>query len=175
MRIARELHDGIGQKLTAVAMQADRVANSPAEAGRAALLEIPDAIRDSIDAVRRISRDLRPEALDDLGLAGRAGQLPAEMSGGERQRVGIARALMAEPQVLLADEPTASLDRERAASVVDLLAEVTERRGLATVIAAHDDAPRARAARHLHLEDGVLTEVTSAPHVGGMAVGVPPG
>jgi two-component system sensor histidine kinase UhpB len=69
VRIARELHDGIGQRLTAVAMQADRVANSPPEAGRAALLEIADVIRESIDAVRRISRELRPEALDDLGLA----------------------------------------------------------------------------------------------------------
>ncbi len=113
--------------------------------------------------------------LEDLGLARRAAQLPAEMSGGERQRVGIARALMAEPCVLLADEPTASLDRERAAAVVDLLAEVAERRGLAVVIAAHDDAPLARAGRHLHLEDGTLTEVPLVAAAGAMAGGHPLG
>jgi two-component system sensor histidine kinase UhpB len=69
LRIARDLHDGIGQRLTAVAMHAERVARDPQGAGQAALLEIPDAIRESIDAVRRIARELRPEALDDLGLA----------------------------------------------------------------------------------------------------------
>jgi two-component system sensor histidine kinase UhpB len=69
LRIARDLHDGIGQRLTAVAMQAERVADDPQGAGQTALLEIPDAIRESIEAVRRISRELRPEALDDLGLA----------------------------------------------------------------------------------------------------------
>jgi two-component system sensor histidine kinase UhpB len=68
LRIARDLHDGIGQRLTAVAMHAERVAHDPQGAGQAALLEIPDAIRESIEAVRRIARELRPEALDDLGL-----------------------------------------------------------------------------------------------------------
>jgi putative ABC transport system ATP-binding protein len=124
---------------------------------------------------RSAVRDRARLLLEDLGLAGRSGQLPAEMSGGERQRVGIARALMADPQVLLADEPTASLDRERAATVVDLLAEVTERRGLATVVAAHDDAPRARATRHVHLEDGVLEEVPLDREGARMAAGRPPG
>lgn len=68
-RIARELHDGIGQTLTGVAMQAERTATAPPDELRAAMQEIPDAIRSSIDDVRRISRELRPEALDDLGLA----------------------------------------------------------------------------------------------------------
>jgi two-component system sensor histidine kinase UhpB len=68
LRIARELHDGIGQTLTAVAMQAERAAHSPDDARQAALLEIPESIRHSIDDVRRIARELRPEALDDLGL-----------------------------------------------------------------------------------------------------------
>ena len=69
LRIARELHDGIGQMLTAVAMQAERAAQNQPGAGREGLLEIPEAIRRSIDDVRRIARELRPEALDDLGLA----------------------------------------------------------------------------------------------------------
>jgi two-component system sensor histidine kinase UhpB len=68
LRIARELHDGIGQTLTAVAMQAERGAHSPHDAREAALLEIHKSIRHSIDDVRRIARELRPEALDDLGL-----------------------------------------------------------------------------------------------------------
>jgi two-component system sensor histidine kinase UhpB len=68
VRIARELHDGIGQTLTAVAMQAEHAAHSRPEARESALLEIPEAIRHSIDDVRRIARELRPEALDDLGL-----------------------------------------------------------------------------------------------------------
>jgi len=81
---------------------------------------------------------------------------------------------MAEPRVLLADEPTASLDRERAASVVDLLAEAAEQRGLAMIIAAHDDAPLVRAGRHLHLEDGALTDVPLVSS-GAMAGGHPLG
>jgi two-component system, NarL family, sensor histidine kinase UhpB len=68
LRVARELHDEIGQTLTAVTIQAERAAvGDPAEAG-AALRRVADAVRDSLDEVRRIARELRPEALDDLGL-----------------------------------------------------------------------------------------------------------
>jgi two-component system sensor histidine kinase UhpB len=68
LRIARELHDEIGQSLTAIAMQAERAAQSAPAGDQATLAEIPDAIRRSIGDVRRIARRLRPEALDDLGL-----------------------------------------------------------------------------------------------------------
>lgn len=68
LRIARELHDEIGQSLTAVAMQADRAAHSAPAGDQEVLAEIPEAIRRSIGDVRRIARRLRPEALDDLGL-----------------------------------------------------------------------------------------------------------
>jgi two-component system sensor histidine kinase UhpB len=67
-RIARELHDEIGQALTAVAMQADRAAQSASQGDDATLAAIAEAIRQSIDDVRRVARRLRPEALDDLGL-----------------------------------------------------------------------------------------------------------
>lgn len=82
-------------------------------------LELVGHIRGERSAdVRRRARGL----LDELGLADRASQLPSQLSGGERQRVGIARAFMAEPSVLIADEPTASLDPQRADSVAELLA-----------------------------------------------------
>jgi len=95
------------------------------------------------------------ELLGHLDLADRANQLPNQLSGGERQRVGIARALMARPSVLLADEPTASLDPERAAIVANLIADATKEHGLATVVVAHDDA-HTRADRRLFLKSGVL-------------------
>jgi putative ABC transport system ATP-binding protein len=104
------------------------------------------------EGVRRRAADL----LEGLGLAGQLGSLPAQMSGGERQRVGMARAFMAEPSVLLADEPTASLDPARSAEVAALLAEETRARGLATVIVTHDAEPLAHASRQLHLEGGAL-------------------
>jgi two-component system sensor histidine kinase UhpB len=68
LRVARELHDEIGQTLTAVTIQAERAADGDAELAAAALRRVADAVRDSLDEVRRIARELRPEALDDLGL-----------------------------------------------------------------------------------------------------------
>jgi two-component system, NarL family, sensor histidine kinase UhpB len=68
LRVARELHDEIGQTLTAVTIQAERAAESDPELASAALRRVADAVRDSLDEVRRIARELRPEALDDLGL-----------------------------------------------------------------------------------------------------------
>lgn len=100
--------------------------------------------------------------LDDLGLGDRAHQVPGQLSGGERQRVGIARALIAEPNVLIADEPTASLDPARAESVAELLAGAARDRGIATLVVAHDDATRRHADRHLRLEGGTLIEEPSA-------------
>jgi len=79
---------------------------------------------------RRAVADRARSLLADLDLADRADQLPSQLSGGERQRVGIARALMASPTLLLADEPTASLDPERATAVADLLADAAGRRGI---------------------------------------------
>ena len=93
-------------------------------------LELVGHIRGERSAdVRRRARGL----LDELGLADRASQLPSQLSGGERQRVGIARAFMAEPSVLIADEPTASLDPQRADSVAELLAGASGR-GIATIV-----------------------------------------
>lgn len=118
-------------------------------------LELVGHIRGERSAdVRRRARGL----LDELGLADRASQLPSQLSGGERQRVGIARAFMAEPSVLIADEPTASLDPQRADSVAELLAGASGR-GIASIVVAHDTAALSRADRHLRMEDGRLADV----------------
>ena len=82
--------------------------------------------------------------------------LPSVLSGGERQRVGIARALMANPTVLLADEPTASLDPALAGEIAALLADQTRLRSLATVIVTHDEEPLRHADRILDLSGGQL-------------------
>jgi len=80
-----------------------------------------------------------------------------QLSGGERQRVAVARALMGRPALLLADEPTASLDRARSAEMVQLLAEQTHRHGAATVLVTHDPDGLSHADRVLTLVDGRLT------------------
>ncbi len=76
--------------------------------------------------------------LDLVGLAPAAGKRPHQLSGGQRQRVNIARALMGDPAVLLVDEPTAALDRERSEAIVRLLRRVTDEFGVATVMVTHD-------------------------------------
>lgn len=112
---------------------------------------------------RPASTRARAQALlDELGIGDRSHQLPAQLSGGERQRVGIARALIAEPDVLIADEPTASLDRARAASVAELITAAAHDRGIATLVVAHDDVTWGHADRHLRLEDGTLHDVAAA-------------
>ncbi len=80
------------------------------------------------------------ELLSHLGLAERSSHYPEQLSGGEQQRVAIARSLMNEPKLILADEPTASLDRERGKSVVELLVKETKERNIATIMVTHDES-----------------------------------
>lgn len=108
---------------------------------------------------RKTARTRAESLLEELGIGDRWNQLPGRMSGGERQRVGIARALMSEPSVLLADEPVASLDPELSVQIAELLASETRSRNLATVIVTHDEVPLNYAHRHLYLEAGKLTDV----------------
>jgi predicted ABC-type transport system involved in lysophospholipase L1 biosynthesis ATPase subunit len=101
--------------------------------------------------------DLEKRAKDLLGLVGLDHRLdfpPARMSGGERQRVGIARALLGTPELLLADEPTGNLDRDATVGLLDLLATLQREMGLTLVVATHDPLVASRAGRVLHLTDG---------------------
>lgn len=95
--------------------------------------------------------------LERVGLEDRLRRLPSQLSGGERQRVCIARALINDPAVLLADEPTASLDRKNRAIILGLLAGL-HRAGRTVVIATHDAEAARLAARHVRVEDGRITE-----------------
>jgi putative ABC transport system ATP-binding protein len=96
-------------------------------------------------------------ALDRVGLASRAGHAPAEMSGGEQQRVAVARAIVADPVLVLADEPTGNLDTENGSVVFDLLRGLTGARRT-VVMVTHDAALAARADRIVRLADGRVVE-----------------
>jgi putative ABC transport system ATP-binding protein len=97
-------------------------------------------------------------ALDQVGLTQRAGHLPSRLSGGECQRVAIARALVVEPALLLADEPSGSLDAATGDAVDRLLFELVERRGTALVLVTHSERLAAACGRRLALVDGRLVD-----------------
>jgi putative ABC transport system ATP-binding protein len=98
-------------------------------------------------------------ALGLLGLSDRAGYLPANLSGGQKQRVAVARALVGNPALVLADEPTAALDKDSATEVVDLLKRMAAARGTTTLLVTHDGRILDRADRILTLEDGRIVRV----------------
>jgi putative ABC transport system ATP-binding protein len=93
-------------------------------------------------------------ALGLVGLSDRLHYLPANLSGGQKQRVAVARALVGNPAIVLADEPTAALDKDSAADVVDLLKRLGTARGTTTLLVTHDPRILDRADRILTLEDG---------------------
>lgn len=97
------------------------------------------------------------ELLTGLGLTNKFGKLPNELSGGERQRVAIARSFMNDSSLILADEPTASLDTNRANEVVSLISKEVKARGKAAVMVTHDERMLAYCDRVYRMEDGKLT------------------
>jgi putative ABC transport system ATP-binding protein len=101
------------------------------------------------------------ELLDQLGLSHRHHHYPHLLSGGERQRVAIARALMNDPEIILADEPTASLDSKRGREVVEMLAEEAKSREKAAVMVTHDERVLDLCDRILEIKDGKLYELKS--------------
>ncbi|QUQ66011.1 ABC transporter ATP-binding protein [Kutzneria sp. CA-103260] len=96
------------------------------------------------------------ELLDAVDLAAKADRYPAQLSGGERQRAAVAAALYTQASVILADEPTAALDRERGRAVMALLAEHAHRRDAAVLVCTHDERALDLADRVLRIEDGRL-------------------
>jgi putative ABC transport system ATP-binding protein len=95
-------------------------------------------------------------ALKVVGLADRAKHYPRQLSGGQEQRVGIARAIVTDPTLLLCDEPTGDLDRKAGDEILDLLQALNDRHGKTIVMVTHDPHAAERAKRTLHLEKGVL-------------------
>jgi putative ABC transport system ATP-binding protein len=102
------------------------------------------------------------EALEAVGLGDRAEAHPSQLSGGQRQRVAIARALARRPEIVLADEPTASLDRETGRGILELLESLARRDGVTVVLVTHDNRILDAADRILTLEDGRLTSLMNA-------------
>ena len=104
-------------------------------------------------------KDAETEAdhlLEKVGLEARARHLPAELSGGEMQRAAVARAVIGKPRLILADEPTGSLDSDNGAQVMELLAELNRDLGVTLVLATHAEEVARHARRRLRLRDGQL-------------------
>jgi putative ABC transport system ATP-binding protein len=111
----------------------------------------------SADRKRRVET-----ALGVVGLGERAKHYPRQLSGGQEQRVGIARAIVTDPTLLLCDEPTGDLDRKAGDEVLDLLQALNRDHGKTIVMVTHDPHAAARAKRTLHLEKGVLVTEAAA-------------
>jgi putative ABC transport system ATP-binding protein len=126
-------------------------------------------------ARRRVSRDAVTAALDEVGLAERAGHRPAQLSGGQQQRVAIARALLSRPGTVFADEPTGALDSASSAQVLGLLRRCTDVAGVTTLMVTHDPAAAAWADEVVVLRDGRVHErfgVPGRPGDGDAATGI---
>jgi putative ABC transport system ATP-binding protein len=108
----------------------------------------------------RLSRQRATELLTLVELEDHANKLPAYISGGQQQRVAIARALANDPPILVADEPTGSLDSVTADHIFDVFEHLVQERGKTIVMVTHDNSLGPRFTRHVQIADGVLTEMT---------------
>lgn len=113
--------------------------------------------------IRRMAKDqalaLASDMLSKVGLAHRLEHMPGELSGGERQRAALARAMVIQPQCILADEPTGNLDRHTAHAVFDLLLEMNQQQNLSLIVVTHDIELAAKMQRQYKLVDGKLAPV----------------
>ena len=97
------------------------------------------------------------EVIDTLGLRHKLRKFPSELSGGEQQRVAIARSVLAKPELIIADEPTGNLDKKTGEEVLDLLTTCAARFGQTLIVVTHDPQIAAKADRVIHIEDGRIT------------------
>ena len=117
-----------------------------------------------LDGMRARTADARAEELlERVGLGDRARHRPAELSGGQMQRVAVARALVAGPSLVLADEPTGNLDSHSSTEVLKLLRSLSDEDGAAVVMVTHDQAAARYGSRELHLVDGRASAVDASP------------
>lgn len=115
------------------------------------------------DIARPLASAQAKEALRQVGLGTRLGNLPSELSGGEQQRVSIARAIAERPEILFADEPTANLDRESSRVVMELFSNL-HKRGQTIVMVTHEEEYARLAGRIVRLDDGVIVSEAKIPH-----------
>lgn len=121
-----------------------------------------------VDGVhRRKYRNRVEELLRTVGLTDRADHLPAQLSGGQQQRVAIAKALVAEPEVLFADEPTGNLDSRSSADVLDLLRRLVDEHGQTVVVITHDPIAASGCDRTVFLRDGTIVDELVLKGTGG--------
>ncbi len=105
------------------------------------------------------ARQTARQAIDSVGLEGKYTNLPAQLSGGEQQRVSIARAVAGKPKILFADEPTANLDSISGKQAVDLLTTLNQKEKQTVVMVTHEREYALGADRILHMEDGLITDI----------------
>lgn len=103
---------------------------------------------------RKPNKDNIMEICDQLGVSGLLSKYPAELSGGEQQRIAIARAISTNAKIILCDEPTGNLDEENSSKIIDYIIDITKARHLTTVIVTHDKDIAGKADNIIHLRDG---------------------
>ena len=116
---------------------------------------------ENVEIAAQLVKEALParEVLERVGLADRAGNFPAQLSGGEQQRVAIARALAKNPRLLLCDEPTGALDYETGKQILTLLQEQSRKNGMTVIIITHNSALTAMADRVIQLQSGTVRSV----------------
>jgi putative ABC transport system ATP-binding protein len=112
---------------------------------------------------KEVRRERVKEILERVGLSGYADRVPPKLSGGQQQRVAVARAMVAEPKLVLADEPTANLDSKTGAELLDMMRELNQSTGMTFVFSTHDQMIMQRATRLVTLKDGrIFSDETKA-------------
>ena len=111
----------------------------------------------------KVKRDMAHEALEQVGLTGKGHRLPSEISGGEQERVAVARAVVNNPPVLIADEPTGNLDSKTTSEIMELIKGLCDK-GMTVVMVTHSPECARYAQRLIHLSDGLIAEKDNPAH-----------